>query len=334
MWKKIRLISLIIIVLTVLTVGFFAYQIYTKPNFQDEKEFTIQKGESLSQISQRLFNEDLITSPTFFKIYLYLKGWQESIQAGSYVLTPMHMADLAQILAQGKVDNEVVIKFTEGQTIDNLADILLNQKIITNKKDFLDLAKVNNFKNDYDFLKDLSDNKLEGFLFPDTYLIYKDATAEDVLRKMLDNFQNKLTPALQTEITAQGKTLYDVLKMASILEREVKTETDMKMVAGILWQRIATKMALQVDSSLKYIIGGNNPSLTLNELAIESPYNTYKYRGLTPTPIGNPGISAIRATIYPEKSDYWYYLSAKDSDETIFAKTYEEHKQNIEKYLK
>lgn len=334
MWKKIRPILLIIIVLAVLTVIFFAYQIYTKPNFQNEKEFTIPKGESLGFISQRLYQENIITSPVVFKIYVYLKSWQESIQAGSYVLTPMNMVELSKILVQGKVDNQITIQFTEGQTIDNLADILLKQKIINQKKDFLNLAKIDNFKNEYEFLKDLPNNTLEGFLFPDTYLIYKDANASDIIKKMLDNFNNKLTPALLTEIKAQGKSLYDILKTASILEREVKSEKDMKIVAGILWQRLASNMALQVDSSLKYIIGGNNPSLTLNELDIDSPYNTYKYRGLTPTPIGNPGISAIRATIYPEKSDYWYYLSAKDSGETIFAKTYEEHKQNIQKYLK
>lgn len=333
--KKTIFIALTGIAFIVALVGlFFVYELYTKAGFSGEKEFVVAKGENLSDVSQRLLDKKFIKSKFVFEIYLRLKKEQGSIQAGTYILTPMNTMELADTLVLGKVDNEIELKFTEGQTLEDLAKILLDKKIITDKKDFLNLTKIDNFKNDYDFLKDIPDTSLEGFLFPDTYLIYKDATVEDVIKKMLNNFGNKLTPALQTEITAQGKTLYDVLKMASILEREVKTETDMKLAAGILWQRIATKMALQVDSSLKYIIGGNNPSLTLNELDIDSPYNTYKYLDLPPTPIGNPGIKAIRATIYPEKSDYWYYLSAKDSGETIFAKTYDEHKQNIKKYLK
>lgn len=333
--KKIRYILIICLLLILSTIGFFFYQINLQPDFSGQKEFVIQKGETVGQIGGHLFAEDIITSPTFFKLYLMLHGQEGSLQAGTYILTPMSIKELSQILIQGKVDNEIAIQLTEGQTLNDLADILLNKKIITDKKELLDLAKINNFKNKYSFLNDINNNSLEGFLFPDTYQIYKDSSAEDVLKKMLDNFNDKLTSALQTEIKAQGKNLYDILKMASILEREVQTEADMKVVAGILWKRTNSNMALQVDSSLKYIIGANNSaSLTLNELAIDSLYNTYKYQGLPPTPIGNPGTNAIRAAIYPEKSDYWYYLSAKNSGETIFAKTYDEHKQNIQKYLK
>ncbi|PIP29348.1 hypothetical protein COX27_01865 [Candidatus Kuenenbacteria bacterium CG23_combo_of_CG06-09_8_20_14_all_36_9] len=329
-----KILSILILIITLTTV-FFIYQIYSKPNFKSEKEFVIQKGETVNQISRKLFTNDLIKSQMIFQVYLYLRGWQSSVQAGIYMLTPMNMAELAKTFVQGKVDNEISITLREGETLADLADELIKQKIINNKNDILNLTKVNNFKNDYDFLKNLPDNNLEGFLFPDTYRVYKDAAAEEVIKKMLDNFENKLTSALLTEIKAQNKSLYDILKMASILEKEIKNEKDGKIVAGILWKRLNNSMALQVDSSLKYIIGEkNNPSLTLDELAINSPYNTYKYLGLPPTPIGNPGLSAIRAAIYPEKSDYWYYLSAKETGGTIFAKTYDEHKKNIEKYLK
>ncbi|HPI67513.1 MAG TPA: endolytic transglycosylase MltG [bacterium] len=334
MSKTTKTIIFLIIIFLIILVGFIIYQIYVPTNFSGEKEFVIARGESLNQIGRHLVSEKIIKSQLAFEFYIYLAGLESSLQAGNYVLTPMNIAKLATTFSVGKVDNEITLTLTEGQTINDLADVLLQNKIIANKKDLLELTKINNFKNDYDFLKDIPENNLEGFLFPDTYLIYKDALSEDVVKKMLDNFSIKITPFLLTEIKAQGKNLYEILIMASILEKEVQTENDMKIVAGILWKRLDANMALQVDSSLKYIIGGGNPSLTLNELQIDSPYNTYKYRGLPPTPIGNPGLSAIRAAIYPKTSDYWFYLSNQESKETIFSKTYQEHEAAINQHLR
>jgi len=335
MWKKIRLIIIVIIILIIAFIGFFVYQIYSKPNFNSSKEFVIKKGESVDEIAGHLFVNDLISSPALFKIYLYLRGWSGSMQAGTYMLTPMNIVELSKTFSMGKVDNEITLKFIEGWTIDDMADYLVKQKIIKNKNELIDAVKNDKFRNDYEFLKNINNNNLEGFLFPDTYQVYKDAAIEDIIKKMLDNFQNKLTDAFLTEIKAQGKNLYQIITMASIIENEVQNDKDRKNVAGILWKRLNVNMALQVDSSLKYAIGKkNSPSLTLDELKIDSPYNTYKYRGLPPTPISNPGISAIRAAIYPEKNDYWYYLSNQESNETIFAKDYDEQQKNVEKYLR
>jgi len=335
MWKKIRLIIIVIIILIIAFIGFFVYQIYSKPNFNSSKEFVIKKGESVDEIAGHLFVNDLISSPALFKIYLYLRGWSGSMQAGTYMLTPMNIVELSKTFSMGKVDNEITLKFIEGWTIDDMADYLVKQKIIKNKNELIDAVKNDKFRNDYEFLKNINNNNLEGFLFPDTYQVYKDAAIEDIIKKMLDNFQNKLTDAFLTEIKAQGKNLYQIITMASIIENEVQNDKDRKNVAGILWKRLNVNMALQVDSSLKYAIGKkNSPSLTLDELKIDSPYNTYKYRGLPPTPISKPGISAIRAAIYPEKNDYWYYLSNQESNETIFAKDYDEQQKNVEKYLR
>lgn len=332
--KKTVTFLLTLILLILVTFGLiFVYQITAQPNFKGEKEFVIKKGENVGQVSEHLFQEDLIKSKLAFKVYLYLRGWQSSVQAGTYILTAGNTIELTKTLVAGKVDNEITLTFIEGWTLKDMADYLIKEKIISKTEDFSKAAQINKFSSSYDFLNNLPTESLEGFLFPDTYRVYKDATPPEIIPKMLDNFEKKITPALLTEITAQSKSLYEVLIMASIIEREVPNEEDRKIVSGILWQRLAAKMPLQVDASLRYVIGGRNPSLSQEELKIDSPYNTYKYRGLPPTPICSPGESATRAAIYPKKSDYWYYLSTKEG-QTIFSKTLEEHNRAVEKYLK
>lgn len=334
MSKTIKYIITLVVICFFVAVVVFISDLFVKAEFVEEHEFIIEKGESVSEIAQNLYNQDLIHSPLSFKLYVYLRGWQSSLQAGSYIITPMNMAELVKTLVAGKVDNELKLKFIEGWTLEDMADYLVEQKLVTKAADFINLAKKSNFQESFSFLENSRDESLEGFLFPDTYLVYKDSTAVDVIEKMLDNFNKKLTPALKTEITAQGKNLYDVLIMASIIEQEVRQDEDRKIVSGILWQRLSAGMALQVDSSLKYVIGKkDSPALTYEELRIDSPYNTYKYKGLPPTPICNPGESAIRAAIYPKNSDFWYYLSTEEG-ETIFAKTGAEHEANVDKYLR
>lgn len=334
MSKSTKTIIFVIFLTFVIIVGFIIYQIYLPTNFSGEKEFIITKGESVNQISRHLVAEKIIRSPLIFQIYIYLAGLESSLQAGNYVLTPMNIAELATIFSAGKVDNEIDIKIIEGWTIKDLAKKLVQQKIISTADEFLAAADINKYKNNYEFLKNQNIKNLEGFIFPDTYRVYKDATAEEIINKALANFQNKITPAMQTEITAQGKNLYQIIIMASIIESEMPHENDRSIVSGILWKRLNQNMPLQVDATLKYIIGKENrASLTYEELKIDSQYNTYKYQGLPPTPISNPGFSAIRAAIYPKNSDYLFYLSTK-TGETIFSKTAEEHNAAVNKYLR
>lgn len=332
--KKTILFLITIIIFLIAIFGIiFIYQISVKTSFEGEKEFVIEKGQTVNTISAHLYEQDIIKSRFAFESYLYFCGLEKSVQAGTYILTPMNITDLVEIFVAGKVDNEVQLKFIEGWTMQEIANELVKQKVITSPKEFLNLAIKENFQTDYNFLNNFNFNSLEGFLFPDTYSFYKDATINDVIIKMLDNFNDKLTPAMRTEIKAQNKNLYDVLIIASIIEAEVQTDEDRKIVASILWKRLNAEMSLQVDSSLKYVIGKQNRgALTYDELKIDSPYNTYKYKGLPPTPIGNPSISAIRAAIYPKNSDYWFYLSDKQGN-THFSKTLAEHEENVWVYL-
>ena len=329
--KKILIFIIIIIFFAWII---FMFDLKSKVEFENEKEFMVVSGESVGQIAKNLTEQGIINSEFSFKLYILLKGWQSSIQAGTYILTPMNIPDIAATLAIGKVDNEITIKFIEGWTMSEIAEYLVNEKIIENIDQFLNSAKAINFSDEFDFLKDVESRSLEGFLFPDTYRVFKDSTIADIISRQLQNFDEKLTPALRTEIRASARTIYEMLIIASIIEAEVTTDEDRRLVAGILWKRLDANMPLQVDSSLKYIIGKQSRNaLTFEELEIDSPYNTYKYKGLPPSPINNPGESAIRAAIYPKNSDYWFYLSDKKGN-TIFSKTSDEHNQNVEKYLK
>ena len=174
---------------------------------------------------------------------------------------------------------------------------------------------------------------LEGYLFPDTYEISEGESPEDIIKNILVNFEKKITRELKEAIALKNKSVFEIITMASMIEKEVKTINDKKIVSGILWKRLEDGMPLQVDATINYITGKNHKSALLADLKINSPYNTYKYQGLPLGPISNPGIDSILAAIYPTESKYWYYLSA-DSGKTIFSKTLKEHNAAIAKYLR
>jgi UPF0755 protein len=174
---------------------------------------------------------------------------------------------------------------------------------------------------------------LEGYLFPDTYEVREDETAKEVVAKILSNFDRKVSKDILSKIKNQGKTLYQVLIMASVLEKEVKGFEDKKIVAGILWKRLRNGWKLQVDSTLTYITNRKSLELTKDDLTVNSPYNTYKHYGLPPSPICNPGLDSIKAAVSYKDSPYWFYLTTKDG-KTVFSRTLREHNYNRWKYLK
>ena len=183
----------------------------------------------------------------------------------------------------------------------------------------------------------------EGFLFPETYLFPKDASASAVSAKLLATFDKKVDSKMKEDAKSSGYTLSQLITLASIIERETKTPQERPVVSGILFKRLANRWPLQVDAALQYAVASAKcrvqsaeckwwESLTKDDLEVASPYNTYKYSGLPPAPIANPGLSSISAVIYPEESPYWFYLH--DADGKIhYAKTIEEHNENIRIYL-
>jgi UPF0755 protein len=172
----------------------------------------------------------------------------------------------------------------------------------------------------------------EGYLFPDTYFLYVNVTAEELVEKLRGNFNEKIK-TVDEEIEASNKSFSDILIMASIIEKEVATPEDRAIVSGVLWKRIKKGMPLQVDATLGYVTGRTSAQLTVDDLKSTSPYNTYTHKGLPPTPICNPGLDAIKSALNPKDSPYYFYLTGNDGI-TYFAKTFDEHKKNKEKYLR
>ncbi len=337
--KKKKKRKLIVLAIVIILAGWFFY-IYnlsaTISNSSQIKKFIVEPGWGNSEISQQLKKEGLIRNSLIFQFYVWQRGISGKLQSGEYFLANnLSLKEIAQILSRGAgTTKEVTLTFIEGWNNQEIADYL-NQQVIAQPKDFMAVVqKKADWWNNYDFLADKPSNlDLEGYLFPDTYRVYRDASISDIVRKMLDNFGKKLTPELRAEITRQGKTIHEILTLASILEKEVSTDNDRKMVADILYKRLAASMPLQVDSTVNYVTGKGVTRASGVDLQVDSPYNTYKYKGLPPGPICNPGLSAIEAAIYPNKNPYWYFLTTPDG-KVIYSMTHDEHVKAKAKYYR
>lgn len=343
--KKI-LFLILILVIAAIAGGWFVFSPVSSD--ANEKIFVINKGEGVNEISQHLKEQSFIKSKFIFETYVWLRNLQSEFRAGEHKLRQnMSVWEIAQTLARASGPGERSIKIIEGWNNREIAEYLEKESVIS-KDDFL--KEVEDFGlrvAGYEYLDDRPEGvTLEGYLFPDTYRIYKDIPlellggekietilTEHIIKKMLNNFDEKLSPDLRAEIARQKKTIFEIVTMASIIEKEVGSEEDRAMVADIFWRRLEAGMPLQADSTVNYITGKSVARAGAEDIDIDSPYNTYKYKGLPKGPIGNPGLSAIQAAIYPKQNNYWYFLTADDG-KVIYSKNFSEHKANKIKYLK
>ena len=331
---------LLIILIVVLALA--AYFIYIKATSESVSKnskdifFSISKNEETEDIANNLENAGLINSSFWFKAYIKNKDLDKKIQAGEYLLSPsLSIKEIAAMLSGGQtINKEKTIKIIEGWRIDDISRYLVENKIV-NGDEFIILAKTKTAGWNYDFFSGAPGYAdLEGYLFPDTYRIFNDANANDIIIKMLNNLDNKLTSEMRADIKKSGKSIYEIITLASIIEKEVRSYEDMRIVSGIFLNRIKNGQPLESCATLAYIIGENKKQYTTEDTKIDSPYNTYQNRGLPPGPICSPGLNAIKAAIYPQKTEYNYFLSRFDNGETVFSKSYQEHLNNKAKYLK
>lgn len=283
--------------------------------------FTIERGAGLSLAARKLEAEGLVRSWLAFRLVAQAKGYADKVQAGDFRLSPsMSPAEVAEALTHGVADRWVTL--LEGWRREEMA-AELNQKLSGpdgrfDAQEFLDLTA-----------------PLEGRLFPDTYLIPRDASASAVVAVLRDNFEAKA-----------GEVSFQDLILASIVEREARDAADRPLVAGILLKRLENDWPLQADATVQYAVGSQNcllmvmacqewwpKTLTKEDLKIDSAYNSYLYRGLPPAPIANPGLASIRAAQSPTETEYWFYLSDREG-RMHYAQTAEEHNANIARYLK
>jgi UPF0755 protein len=306
-----------ILIFLLLGSAFYYHENQAPQAFQVHSIFTINKGETLSSVSQRLRNQSFIRSVRLFQWTVTAIAGEQDVVAGSYYfptkITSMAIAKRITIGDYGFVAKKVT--FPEGFTVKDISKRIKSTFPLFDDKKFIKLA-----------------TPQEGFLFPDTYDFYPNVTPETVIQTMSKNFQIK-TASIQKEIQSNPhQNLRDIIIMASILEKEAKTTQSRRIISGILWKRISKGIHLQVDAPFAYFLGKKSSQLTKKDLKIDSPYNTYLYKGLPVGPISNPGLDSIKAALNPEKTDYLYYLSDKNGD-MHYSKTFAEHTAKKAKYL-
>lgn len=298
--------------------------------------FTVRPGASLSKVAAELEEKGIIPSAFLLRLLARLEN-AGPVQAADYQFLPgISLKELYYDLVEGKsLSPERQVTLVEGWTLEQIADALEQAGIIADKAAFLQAATENTarFVAKFDFLKDKpAEASLEGYLFPDTYRFFPASEPDVVIEKLLGNFGSKLGDDVRAAIRTSGRNIHEAITLASIIEKEVRTPQEMKTVAGIFKNRLDIGMALQADSTVNYLTKSGRDRSTFEDLAIDSPYNTYKYAGLPPGPISNPGLNAIMAAAAPAETTYFYFLT--DSEGRVYyAKTLEEHNENRRKYL-
>jgi len=316
---------------------FLGRQLSSPKTLEEPKTIVVQPKMGFIEISNLLATEGLIARPAPFRIYVLFRGWATSLKSGRYTFSDsVSVPQIARRLVSGPGDVEVTIP--EGLTLEE-TDKRIAGFGIADAGEILEISQ-RPLDFNYPFLEDSEIATLEGFLFPDTYRFNQRMTPEEIVKKMLDNFNQKVWLKMNLGAFQDAQSFYPILIMASILERETAGATDRRIIADILWRRLEKEIPLQVDATVVYAWKQLNPAwrpknhnLSEADIKINSPYNTYRFRGLPPRPIANPGLAAIQAALEPIASDYWYYLSAPNG-ETIFSRTLEEHLAAKEKYLK
>ncbi len=330
--------ALFVTLLVVGVLGFWAFQAtykdgLTSPdlNSTDNVKFTVDKGESLGEIAHALYEAGLIKSVWVFKKYVSKNADDTGFQAGSFVLHKSDgVAKIVEVLTGPA--NEMWITILEGWRANDIAAYLADNGY-AKEEEFLDC--ITNCEFDHNILRDIPEGQgLEGYLFPDTYIITSATEVYGIINRLLGNMESKFDPSLRARAKERGRSVHEILTMASLLEREVRSDKDRQIVAGILWKRLEAGMGLGVDASVLYALGDWKAVLDYDALQIDSPYNTRKYAGLPPGPICSPSLSSIKAALYPTDSPYWFYLTRPDTGEVIYSKNLDEHNRNVFKYLR
>jgi UPF0755 protein len=295
--------------------------------------FVIPKGWSATQIGNSLHDKDLIKNPLAFKIYVQLTGKARDLKPGEFTLSSnMSLISIIEKLMQGP--DELWVTVPEGLRREEVVEEFIQ-----------DLEMDGTYASEFreQFLSFSTEQ--EGFLFPDTYLFPRDVEASMVVRKMSDTFNEKIDGEIADGIEVSKYNMNQLITMASIIERESRDNSERPTVSGILWKRLETDgWLLQADATVQYAVANSRcsrlgtkcddwwPILTRDDLEINSPYNSYKFKSLPPAPIASPGLGSIEAAVFPSTSSYWFYIHDPDG-EIHFAETISEHNSNVRKYL-
>ncbi len=340
--RFIRLLLGIALLIGVIMAGSFYYDSFVVAPKADAQtiELIVEEGTGVAQIGERLEQEGIITSAFFFKTYVKLFQGGVALQAGKFSLQKgMSIASAIAMMTHAEA-KEIEVTIPEGWTIEQMGERFVKALPNVTKKDWETVTGPQGklVVAAQDVLSGIPvEQGLEGYLFPDTYRFRENADAKTVADVMVITLKRRLAEqgvVIPEDLRFEnGLTLHEVMTLASIVEREVRSQEDMKKVAGIFFTRLNIHMALQADSTVNYVTGKKDPGVTLEDSRVDSPYNTYRQLGLPPGPISNPGINAILAVLHPQDSDALYFLTSPEGT-VYYASTFQEHIANKYKYLK
>ena len=326
-WKL--FIRLFLIAVLALSAG-FVYVLQDSDGVDIPESITVDipEGAGASVVADLFYDNGVVKYPYVFRLYSKLGGYDGEYKPGIITIeSGMSYNDILDTLIISE-RNTVKVVIPEGYTIKQIAELLSNEGLCGTDEfmSALDPALY-----DYEFLRNLPQRSLalEGYLFPATYEFVPGQSAQDIIKLMLDAFSEAVKPEYYTKAAQMNMTLDEIITMASIIERETNADTERAKVAGVFYNRIENDQKLESCATVQYILGENKPVLSVADTKIDSPYNTYLHRGLPIGPICSPGEECIKAALYPEKTDAFYFVLGANG-EHIFSKTYEEHQKSMQ----
>ncbi len=328
-----KLLILLLIIAVAAGYGFYFYNDnLTAVDEGKTKMITIEGGSSSDDIGAILLENNLIKNLTVYKIYLRQNSLGSQLKAGDYEISDsLSLPEVVDLIIEGE-NVEKTMNFTvpEGLNIEEVAKIISSKFEIT-EEEFLNLTKaVGIYKESYQFLQDKEIVTLEGFLYPNTYNVYIESTADDIITIMLNGFENVYEEHIKENLG--DRRVYEVVKMASVVEGEAQVDEERPVIASVFYNRIEMGMMLQSCATVQYALGEKKEKLYEEDLKVESLYNTYQHTGLPPGPINSPGLTSIKATLDPADTEYIYFL-AKGDGSHYFTDDYADFLDAKDKYI-
>ena len=340
--SKSRLVFSVIVVIAVLAAcAYGGFKMYISaasspvdPTNTSYVNVIIPSGSSTNKIGLILSDNELIRDVSKFKVLVRLEGYDGKLKAGEYSLSQsMSTPEMLEIISMGGAAATKRFTIPEGYTIAKTAEKLEDDGFI-DIDIFLDVTENGEFS--YKFMEELPEgpNRLEGFLFPETYEVYADATEEDIINRMLTQFDMIFIDEYYARASELGYSLHEIITIASLIEGESKVSFERAIVASVIYNRLNIGMPLQLDATVQYALGETKERLYEKDTKIDSPYNTYLIPALPPGPICSPGEEAIVAALYPDETDYIFYVLKPDkSGEHNFAKDINEFNKYKAQYI-
>lgn len=332
--SKVGLYSVILILLLIpIALGFW-WSGNLKPVSDSEQTqvFVLKEGMSAAQVAGELENMKIIRSAEVFRQLCRVEKADSKLVAGMYYLSPsLSSYEILDVFLKGPVPDILRITIPEGYTVAEIVSTLTKNGLGTEQEFYQAMQTFQSA--DYSFLKGTpsGNTHLEGFLFPDTYFFDKNAKPKEVINRFLERFEQELSAETKARLQVLDISVYTWVTKASIVEREAAKPEERPIIAGVFDNRLRIGMALESCATVQYILGEVKPVLSLEDIKIDSPYNTYKNAGLPPGPIANPGHASLNAVLFPAETDYIFFV-AKNDGSHAFAKTFDEHLRNVNKY--